>query len=243
MTKFVFILAVSWSILSSTYAQPSESFFDKFDRFLKKYSERGSINFDRLKTEPDDLNALYQMIGTAYLQDKDRAYTKAFLINAYNILVIKQEQVFYPIKSPLEINGFFNNIVHNVAGREYTLDALEKQFLLKEFPDARVHLVLVCGAKGCPKLFEKAYRPESLDVQIDEQVTRILNDPEFLIVSDDKSNIALSEIFKWYQQDFTQTAPTVLEYINGYRTDKIPSESEISFYQYDWSINNISKEE
>ena len=243
MKKVVLFSMLGMLFFNSVHAQSLDSFFDQFDQFLTSYTEKGYIDFDRLKADPGLLNELYETIGKVDLKGQDEVVTKAFLINAYNLLVIKQEQVFYPIKSPLEIDGFFSSIVHQVAGKEYTLDALEKEYLLKQYPDARVHLVLVCGAKGCPKLFEKAYRPETLDQQIDDQVKNILNDPDFLIVSDDKTNIALSEIFKWYQQDFIQQNTDVLDYINQYRTEKLSKESVVSYYEYDWSINTISKDD
>lgn len=231
------------SMINLSFCQSNESFFEQYDQFLNTYTKDGGIDFELLKLQPEILNEVYNSIGEIKLEGKSSAYKKAFLINAYNIIVIKQEQVFYPIKSPNEVNGFFDNITHMVAGKEYTLDGLEKQYLLKEFPDPRVHLVLVCGAKGCPKLLNKAYRPDRLDEQIDEQVTTILNDPEFLIVNKDQSEVALSEIFKWYKDDFANNGSDILDFINRYRTEKLPKESSVSYYAYDWSINTISKED
>ncbi len=243
MKKLIITAFLCIMVSAIVQSQNKESFFDQYDNFLKTYTENGNIDFDKLKLESELLNEIYESIGAVNLEGKDDSYKKAFLINAYNIMVIKQEQVFYPIKSPNEVNGFFDNITHMVAGKEYTLDALEKLFLLKAFPDPRVHLVLVCGAKGCPKLLNKAYRPEKLDKQIDEQVKTILNDPEFLIVSDDKSNIALSEIFKWYKNDFVEENANILDYINQYRIEKLSNKSLVSYYEYDWSINTMSKDD
>ena len=243
MYKILFSCGMILSLVNVGFSQHNESFFERYDQFLTTYTKEGGIDFDRLKLQPEILNEVYEAIGNINLEGKSPAFKKAFLINAYNILVIKQEQVFYPIKSPNEVNGFFDNITHIVAGKEYTLDGLEKQFLLKEFPDPRVHLVLVCGAKGCPKLLNKAYRPERLDEQIDEQVKTILNDPEFLIVNKDQSEISLSEIFKWYKDDFTENDSDVLDFINRYRIEKLSKESAVSFYAYDWSINTMSKED
>lgn len=243
MNKIIFCCGIILLISTIGFSQNTESFFERYDQFLKTYTKDGGIDFDLLKTQPEILNEVYEALGGVSLDNKSDSFKKAFLINAYNILVIKQEEVFYPIKSPNEVNGFFDNITHIVAGREYTLDGLEKQFLLKEFPDPRVHLVLVCGAKGCPKLLNKAYRPDRLDQQIDQQVKAILNDPEFLIVNKDQSEISLSEIFKWYKDDFTDNDTDVLDFINRYRIKKLPKESSVNFYAYDWSINTMSKEE
>lgn len=243
MKKIFFIATLSIFFISFLFGQNTDSFFDRYDRFLNTYTDNGNVDFDRLKTDSELLNQIYESIGKVNLEGKNGSFKKAFLIKAYNIIVIKQEQVFYPIKSPNEINGFFDNITHMVAGKENTLNALEKKYLLREFHDPRVHLVLVCGAKRCLKLLKKAYRPEKLDDQIDEQVKAILNDPDFLIVSDDKSNIELSEIFKWYQEDFIGSSSNILEYINQYHKDKLSEESLISYYEYDWSINTMGQDD
>ncbi|MEL6558209.1 MAG: DUF547 domain-containing protein [Bacteroidota bacterium] len=243
MNKIIFSCGFILLLSNIGFSQSTESFFERYDQFLSTYTNDGGIDFDLLKTQPEILNQVYEAIGNVNLDGKSASFKKAFLINAYNILVIKQEEVFYPIKSPNEVNGFFDNITHIVAGKEYTLDGLEKQFLLKEFPDPRVHLVLVCGAKGCPKLLNKAYRPQRLDDQIDEQVKTILNDPEFLIVNKDQSEISLSEIFKWYKDDFTENDSDILDFINKYRIEKLSKKSAINFYAYDWSINTMSKED
>jgi len=237
--KKLAITGVLILILFQSYGQ--NSFFDKYDLFLKKYTHQGNLDFNRLKNEPELLNDIYNQLATVDLKNKSDDFVKAFLINAYNVIVIKQEQVFYPIKTPKDISGFFDNIAHTIGGEYYTLERLEKEKLLQDYPDPRVHLVLVCGAKGCPKLSQSAYRPENLNRQLDSQVTEILNDPEFLITNNDNSQVSLSKIFEWYYEDFKKVAGTnIIDYINKYRDVKLSNQTLISYYEYDWSINQMA---
>ncbi len=237
--KKIAITGILLFILFQSFGQ--NSFFDKYDLFLKKYTHDGNLDFNRLKNEPKLLNDVYNQLATIELEGKSDDYIKAVLINAYNVIVIKQEQVFYPIKTPKDISGFFDNITHTIGGQYYTLERLEKEYLLETFPDPRVHLVLVCGAKGCPKLSKNAYRPENLNKQLDSQVREILNDRDFLITNNDNTKISLSKIFEWYYEDFKKVSgENILDYINRYSDIKFSNNTAISYYDYDWSINQMA---
>ena len=72
----------------------------------------------------------------------------------------------------MKIRGFFDGIKHTVMGEEVTLNQLEKGLLYPQFPDPRLHFVLVCAAKGCPPLDNCAYQPEKLDDQLTKRTAR-----------------------------------------------------------------------
>lgn len=76
--------------------------------------------------------------------------------------------------------------------------------LFAVFPEeARFHFVLVCAAIGCSPIVTKAYRPETLEKQLQEQTVKAMNSPDFVKVEKDK--VLLSELMKWYEKDFSQT--------------------------------------
>ena len=160
---------------------------------------------------------------------------KAVLINAYNILVIHQAVKEYPLKSVLDVPGFFDAKRQDVGGRRVTLNQLEKDLLLKPFQDARLHFVLVCGANGCPPITNFAYTPAELDRQLTAQTQAALNDPKFLRAKG--ANAQLSQIFDWYKSDFGGTKTKTVEWINQYRGEKLPAGTKLTYYPYDWSLN------
>ena len=122
-----------------------------------------------------------------------------------------------------------------MGGANLTLNDIENKKLRAVFDDARIHFVLVCGAKGCPPLIASAYRPETLNKQLTRQTRLALNNEQFIRVA--KNKVAVSEIFTWYREDFLSAQKTVLDYINTYRNQPISSDSKLEYYSYDWRLN------
>ena len=137
-----------------------------FDELLKQYvDKRGRVDYAGLKANADDkakLDAFAAKIDGAKVQGSDSAKL-AFYINAYNVYVIKSIVDLYPIKSVMKVKGFFKERKHPIAGKKMTLDALENALIRKEFKEARIHFVLVCGAKSCPRLQRKAATEKNLE--------------------------------------------------------------------------------
>ncbi len=209
-------------------------FFDQADSFFGEYVSAGKVDYSAIKQNPEKLNALVSEIASFQIDQKDASEIKAFYINAYNILVIKGIIASYPTNSPLDKDGFFDKIKYSIAGEKLTLNEIENKKLRAEFNDPRIHFVLVCAALGCPKLIPEAYFPKSLDDQIQQRAIISLNDPDFIKVS--QNQIEISEIFKWYAEDFGGK-DNYRKFINTYRKDDLAENASIGFYEYDWSLN------
>jgi len=48
----------------------------------------------------------------------------------------------------------------------------------------------------------------------------------------------LSQIFKWYTDDFGGSRSTVIDFINSYR--EIPISDKTGYYPYDWTLNDTA---
>ena len=222
-------------ILSNNQLKAQE-YYDQMDRFLDNYhSESGLINYLHIAKNDATLDSLYSAIGEMDLRDKDDDFMKAFYINAYNIIVIKQVVVFYPIEKPFDVNGFFDNIKHIVSNKEYTLDELEKGIVIPSFSDPRIHFALVCAAKGCPKIQHQAFRPETVEEDLESIAKEVINDPFF--VKYENGTLNLSKIFDWYANEF-EAKSSLIAYINQYREEPIPESVKIEYNEYDWSLND-----
>jgi hypothetical protein len=77
--------------------------------------------------------------------------------------------------------------------------------------------------------------PSTLDAQLEKQTKLALNDPTFIRV--DKKRVGVSQIFEWYKGDFTQNGRSLVEFINTYKTEKLEDKTKISYYPYDWALN------
>ncbi len=226
------------AILTSIFfinAPTQKSHFELTDNFFSKYVENGRVDYEALVSNPQDLNLLYDQISEMELSGKSPEFVKAFYINAYNILVIKQVVDLYPIKSPLENGKFFNAIKHTVAGKKLTLDGIEKTTLLKTYPDPRIHFAVVCAAVGCPPIHNKAFTPENVESLLTERTTNAMNSEYFTRVSGKK--VELSEIFNWYNKDFVTKDQRLIDFVNQFRDEKIPLSAQVSYYKYDWNLN------
>ena len=171
-------------------------FFQQVDNFLKTNVSGDAVNYARIQKNPDGLNALLQKIANADLSQADDQTVQAFYINAYNLLVIDGVIKNYPLKSVLDVNGFFDSKKYIVAGKSITLNQLEKENLLKTYKDPRFHFVLVCGAVDCPPITNYAYTPDKLEQLLEARTRRALNDPDFIKVDKGANKASISQIFE-----------------------------------------------
>jgi Protein of unknown function, DUF547 len=235
ITKLPAILLLVTSLAYPVSASDLPAFFQKADAFFKKNVTRGSVNYAGINKA--EMNSLYTAIGSMKLDGFDENFKKAFYINAYNLIVIQSILERFPVKSPMDIEGFFDKRSHTVAGESMTLNALEKEKLLIPYKDARFHFVLVCAAKSCPPLPSEAFIPDQLERQLSARTKLSLDNDQWLKVSAKAKKVEVSKIFDWYKGDFIGQS-TLLEWINKYRSSKIPKDYSVSFYEYDWSLND-----
>jgi hypothetical protein len=127
-----------------------------------------------------------------------------------------------------------------------SLDDIEHETLRKLFDEPRVHMALVCAAKGCPPLRTEPYRGDRLDGQLDDQARRYLASPAGLRVEPGGRKVAVSAIFKWFDDDF-DSAGGVRAFLTGYapdaaRTALAERKTKITYLDYDWSLNEARRD-
>ena len=166
---FLFQISVGFAEIST------EQFFTKTNTFLQKYVTDGKVNYQKVKSNETELTVLTEYIASVSLDSLDANTKKAYLINVYNLSVIQQVISNYPIKSPMDVVGFFESTKFNVGGTKMTLNHIENEILRKEYKDPRFHFVLVCGALGCPVIADYAYNNLELESQLETQTKLALN--------------------------------------------------------------------
>ena len=232
-------IALIFAFFSIGVAQGlNQNHFESVDALLKSHVESGLVDYASLQNSKE-LNNLIEEIAETDLTGLDDNTIQAFYINAYNLHVINEVVKDYPIKSVKESAGFFDKKKIRVAGKELTLNKLEKENLLSVYKDARFHFVLVCGANGCPPITNFAYTPDKLEQQLEQQTKKALNDPAFIRTGTDA--VELSEIFRWYASDFGKNKEEVIAFINKYRNNPITKSTKLKYYNYDWNLNDTAK--
>lgn len=210
------------------------SFFSTADKVFKTHVKSGLVDYSAIKSDANFKKSISQIaaINPDNLSKNDRI---AFLVNAYNLLVINGVVANGIGSSVMDHSNFFDAKVHNVGGKKVSLNTIEKVYLLKKYNDARYHFVLVCGAVGCPPITNFAYTPSKLESQLTAQTKKAVNNSNFIKVKSGK--VELSQIFSWYVNDFGGSDQAAVKYINQYRNTPISSSASISHYEYDWKLN------
>ena len=213
-------------------------FFNKADDFFNENVKNGKVEYAEIKKNQSNLNDLTKAIADFDFEKESVAGQKAFLINAYNILVISGIVNKFPIKSPLDVSGFFDRVKYKVIGKKMTLNDIENKMIREKYKDPRFHFALVCGANGCPVIINKAYLPATIDAQLTNQTRIAVNNVNFTKVSDEAKTVKLSQLFDWYKDDFLTKGDNYIDFLNKYRTDKVADNYKVYLYTYDWTLNN-----
>ena len=235
MKKTLFIL-VLFVIAFTAKAQDLNTFLNQADTFFKEHVSSGRVEYAGIYEDQSELDNLLDIAKGVSVSKEDVNNYQAFFINAYNLCVIKGLIDNYPTDSPLDIAGFFDEKLYSLGEKDMTLNDIEHKLLRGQFNDARFHFVLVCGALGCPPLIGQAYLPNTLNSQLDTQ-TKIALNGSFLRVNAKKKRVEASQIMEWYKEDFTMNGASEIDFINKYRTDKIPNNFKLKYFPYDWRVN------
>ena len=124
-----------------------------------------------------------------------------------------------------------------------TLDDLEHGTIREEFDEARIHFVLVCAARSCPRLRRTALTGKNLDSVLERAAEEFVPRATELEGEGDDRRIVTSALFDWFEEDFEEAAGSVQKYLKQYFDDpKVRAalddeDVEIEFRDYDWSLN------
>ena len=196
------------------------------DALLTRHVDpRGMVNYAALKADGAALDRELAAMATA------KPSGLAFWINAYNACCIKGVVKRYPLDSVMNVSGFFKEKAYTVAGETVSLDDIEHTKIRPVFKDPRIHAALVCAAKSCPRLSNRAYTEAGLNAELDAQVRGWLADATKNRF-EPPSTAHLSMIFKWYAEDFGDVLAWVKKYAPAYQ----PA-TTLKHLEYDWSLN------
>jgi len=229
---------------------PPEEFSHKvLHDVVQAHVTDGSVDYPAIQS--DDRLSIY--LAQLDRVDPNALKTKnerlAFWINAYNAFAIKGILDRY---SPMSYWGRYRYFIdrdYHVGGGILNLYDLERKVLIAQFHEPRIHFAIVCASLSCPRLQSWAFEPEQLELQLNRVAREFINDPTRNRFDRVKKVASLSMIFKWFDEDFTRAAGSVLVYIARYVNDPelvqdlLQSDYRIEYLEYDWSLNGIPPKE
>ncbi len=185
----------------------------------------------------------------------------AWGINLYNLLVVQQVARLLgpperPLKSVMDVKGFFDAPVVEVEGVPYSLNAFERHFLFADFDrksdtppatlDPRVHFAIVCAARGCPILALRPYRAATLGRDLDANTRASLGTNVHARMDRRTGRFAISSVFDWYEKDFGGRAG-VVKFLERYGPTPLRlafgswgADALRGFIPWDWRLNQPS---
>ncbi|MFQ5601914.1 MAG: DUF547 domain-containing protein [bacterium] len=214
-----------------------------FDLALQKHVQDGLVDYQAMAREQNFQKYVNWLKSVDAASFNSKTEELAFWINAYNALAIQGVITSYPLESVLKAPGFFNKKKHPVARQQLTLDQIEKGVIFRKFKNPKLHFVLVCAARSCPNLPDRAYSSENVFDRIEEVARIFLNNPQKNRLDRENKIFYLSQIFNWYQKDFLSENRSILNFIRPYLEQEkqvflAENPVTIKYLEYDWNLNS-----
>ncbi|XP_076602823.1 uncharacterized protein LOC143330271 isoform X2 [Chaetodon auriga] len=246
------------------------------EMILKLFSEHLSADGKSVDYKGMSLNPAFERYSELAIQLQrvelltlSREEKLAFFINIYNALVIHGNLRLGAPTNMWQRYRFFNYVSYLIGGEVFTLQDIENGVLrgnrkgvaqlLRPFsktdprlqvalpdPEPLIHFALNCGAKGCPPI--KTYTPQDIDSQLRTAAEAFLENDDGCVVDSGKREVRLSQIFKWYKDDFGGTDEKLLNWVVEHMSDSPKKTSlqgvlsagktKVRFLPYDWSTNS-----
>lgn len=230
----------------------------QYAEVLARVVRGGAVDYAALQRDRkllDSYRAQLAAVAETALAGWTRDQQLAFWINAYNAGVLATVIDHYPItrgsliglafpaNSIWQISGAFKAARHEVAGRARSLDDIEHRIVRPRFREPRVHMALVCAARGCPPLRAEPFAGGRLDTQLDDQTRAYLGDREHGFRWDSAAKrLEVSSIFKWFADDFA-AGGGVRGFLAQHAGDPAlaaairDTSNSLRYLDYDWTLN------
>ena len=220
-----------------------------FSEVLTEFvNEDGWVDYVGLSGNRGKLDNYLKLLKLAHPEDTwSREEQLAYWVNAYNAFTLDLVLENYPLESIKDIGSWIQIPFINtpwdikfieIGDKVYDLNNIEHDILRKEFDEPRIHFAIVCASYSCPRLRRQAYTAEGLERQLATAAKDFLNDPTKNTI--DPENPEISKIFSWFGGDFKK-GQSLIDFLNQYTKVRIKEGADISFRDYDWSLNDQSQ--
>lgn len=216
---------------------------------MRRYVDaQGRVNYQAWQAESvPELRDWLNQVSQLHPQHLLLPQQLALWLNLYNALVILQVLERYPIRSIrptywgipnwLTFFRFFQRSVYTFNEQSYSLNLIEHGILRQQFNEPRIHFALVCAAIGCPLLRNQAYFPDIVQTQLAEDAQRFITNPEKVRYDAPSQTLYCSKIFKWYGEDFLESADSIPQYIAPYLGLSLTASTPMRYLDYNWQLN------
>lgn len=216
-----------------------------WSRVLKRFvDDQGRVDFAGLARDRADLDRYVAWVARISPADRPQIFgditaALAHHINAYNAVAM------YAVLDsglPDTLAGwrkvrFFFLKRYQIAGQSLSLYTYEND-VIRKLQDPRMHFALNCMSVGCPRLPREPFLANTLEAQLERETRAFFAEPRNLRVDAASKTVYLSEILKFYPDDFMAFAPSLVAYANRYAPTPAPLDYTVRFTPYDWTVSH-----
>ncbi|MDA3872639.1 MAG: DUF547 domain-containing protein [Kiritimatiellae bacterium] len=247
---FSFILFAAPGLPAELPEVPAHIDHEPLDRLLRRYvDDKGLVEYNTWSRSEEDVAALksyvFQFAPVPETPAKDDDLV-ASLINAYNAFTLEFILDHYPVQSIRLLDKPFDGKRNEIGGQKVSVDMIEHD-MLRPLIGWKVHALVVCAARSCPPLHNRAYTAETWEENMRERYRTWLaredlndNDPDH--GSRNNGRLELSKILEWYAEDFSgdHSVENLLERFgpSDYRSFFQEGGYGIRYKSYDWGLND-----
>ncbi len=237
------VLGASTGLHAGDVIIPPEQAIQDWAEVLDRHVDaRGYVDFNTLQQNPEALNRYTDWVAAvdpdAYPQWFPDPHSRiAHHINAYNALAMRHVLTHdLPRKlTALRRLSFFRRSKISVAGRQMSLEDYENN-IIRKLGEPRIHVALNCMSESCPRLPRAPFSAAALDAELDREARKFFSETRNVRVDSVKRTVYLTEIMKFFPEDFLAVAPSLIDYANRYRNEPIPINFKVRHIAYDWTI-------
>lgn len=209
----------------------------------------GWVDYAALAKDTSDLDAYIRSLATADFEAESRDGKLALLINAYNAFTLRLIVDYYDdgkLKSIYDIPKAkrWDDVRWTIAGKKYSLNQIEHEWIRKKFTEPRIHFALVCAAESCPILLDEAYQARFLDDQLADQMAYAHTHRRWFRFDASRNQLVLTSLYQWYAGDFEQDAGSVLAFVAKHspavkEAVDLGMKPQITYLEYSWRLNDV----
>jgi|SRR5450830_219511 hypothetical protein len=204
--------------------------------------EKGAVDFRGLSANAKGLEVWVRYVADTSPENHPELFPTpqsrlAYYLNAYNALAMYA--VIHTGKP-----GSFEKVnarslcraTLEIGHRWMSLYELEDR-VIRPMGEPRVHFALNCMARGCPRLPREPFEAARLEGQLDSQAREFFADSRNVQVLTGRRVVRFSAILQLHTGDFLKKSPSLIDYANTHRTEKIPADFKVEFFPFDWTLN------
>lgn len=206
--------------------------------------DQGRVDFAAVARDRGDLDRFVAWIYETGPNNQPQRFPTAadvlaYHLNAYNALAMYNviaAGVPTALSSFGERYDFFYRRKLRVGGEEISLYDYENR-VIRALGEERAHFALNCMAVSCPRLPRKPFSAANLEQDLARETRLFFAETRNFAVDDAAQTVRLSEIFRFYAEDFLAKAPTLAAYAARKAARPVPVHYKLDFAPYDWTIN------